>query len=139
MSSNVVDVLKGVVGELREMADSETIIGEPITAGDTTVIPVVKISVGFGAGGGEGSHKGDSGFGGGGGGGAKVEPAAFLIIDKDGVRILTPKKGTWEGVIEAIPALAKKVSKIKDSLTSAKKEMSEDDSPGDNDGDDSDQ
>jgi len=57
MSNNVVEILKGVVGELREIAKSETVIGEPVTVGDRTVIPVVKISVGFGAGGGQGEDE----------------------------------------------------------------------------------
>ncbi len=85
MSNNVVDILKGVVGELREISKSETIIGQPITVGNRTVIPVVKISVGFGAGGGQGEdEKKGSGFGGGGGGGARIEPAAFIIMDDSG-------------------------------------------------------
>ena len=121
MANNVVDILKGVVGELREIAKSETITGEPITIGDKTVIPIVKISVGFGAGGGQGENeKAGTGFGGGGGGGAKIEPSAFIIMDKDGVSLLPATKGTWEGLIDAIPGLAKKFSKVKDSLTSEK-------------------
>ena len=51
--NNVVDILKGVVSELKEMARSESIVGDPITVGDKTVIPIVKINVGFGAGGGQ--------------------------------------------------------------------------------------
>jgi len=90
MPNNVTDILRGVVSELREISRSETIIGEPVQAGERTVIPIVKISVGFGVGGGEGSESGSkAGFGGGGGGGAKIEPAAFLIIDKDDVRLIT--------------------------------------------------
>ncbi|HUV30854.1 MAG TPA: spore germination protein GerW family protein [Acidobacteriota bacterium] len=123
MANNVVEVLRGVVGELKDMARSETIIGEPITVGDKTVIPVVKISVGFGAGGGQSEpSKGDTGFGGGGGGGAKIEPAAFIIMDKDGIRLLPAQKGKWEGVIESIPGIAKKIAKWKDKLKSEKGE-----------------
>ena len=59
MANNVVEILQGVVGELKDMARSESIIGEAITIGDKTVIPVVKISVGFGAGGGQGEHRAD--------------------------------------------------------------------------------
>ncbi len=119
MANNVVDILKGVVGELKEMARSEAIIGDPITIGDRTVIPVVKISVGFGAGGGQGeAEKTGTGFGG--GGGAKIEPSAFIIIDKDGFKVLPAKKGSWEGLIETIPDLAKKVSKLKDKFASEK-------------------
>lgn len=113
MSNNVTDILRGVVGELREIAKSETVIGEPVTVGDKTVIPIVKVSVGFGAGGGEGTDdKRNSGFGGGGGGGAKIEPAAFIIIEKDDVKLLPAGKGKWETIIDAIPDFAKKIQKM---------------------------
>ena len=125
MANNVVEILKGVVGELKEMAQSESIIGDPITIGDRTVIPVVKLSVGFGAGGGQGEdEKARSGFGGGGGGGASIEPAAFIIIDKDGIKLLPARKGTWENVIDAIPGIAKKISKLKDKFKSDKESES---------------
>jgi len=121
MVNNVVEILRGVVGELKEMAQSESIIGEPITVGDRTVIPVVKLSVGFGAGGGQGEgDKARTGFGGGGGGGATIEPAAFIIMDKDGISLLPAKKATWEGVIESIPGIAKKISQLKDKFKSGK-------------------
>ncbi|MDF1545487.1 MAG: spore germination protein GerW family protein [bacterium] len=110
--NNVVEILKGVVGELRQIATSETVVGDPVQAGDTTILPVVKVSVGFGAGGGQGEdQKHGSGFGGGGGGGAKIEPAGFIIVSKDDVKFLPAGKGKWEGLIDAIPGLAKKISK----------------------------
>jgi len=115
--NNVVEILKAVVGEIREMARSETIIGEPVTVGKRTVIPVVKISFGFGAGGGQGeSGKVGEGFGGGGGGGAKIEPAAFIIMDEDGVSLLPATKGSWESLIDAIPGIASKLSKMKEKF-----------------------
>ncbi len=130
-NNNVVDILKSVVGELREISKSETIVGEPITVGDKTVIPVVKIQVGFGAGGGQGENqKAGSGFGGGGGGGAKIEPAAFIIMDKDGISLLPATKGKWEGLIESIPGIAKKISKMKEKLSSEFKKDEPDDSSG---------
>jgi uncharacterized spore protein YtfJ len=117
MTNNVAEILKSIVGELREIARSETIVGKPITIGDKTIVPVVKLTVGFGAGGGQGeSENSGSGFGGGGGGGVKMEPAAFIIIDKDGIRLLPAKKGSWEGVIEAIPDMALKLAGIKSAL-----------------------
>ena len=117
-NNNVVDILKGVVGELKEVARSETIIGEPVTVGEKTVIPIVKISFGFGAGGGQGDDQKRSGFGGGGGGGARIEPAAFIIMDKDDVKLLPVGKGKWDTIIDAIPGIAKKLSKLKDKFKS---------------------
>ncbi|MFQ5452587.1 MAG: GerW family sporulation protein [Candidatus Zixiibacteriota bacterium] len=119
MANNVVEILKGVVGELREISKSETIVGEPITVGKRTVIPIVKISVGFGAGGGQGEHdKAGTGFGGGGGGGVKIEPAAFIIMDETGISLLPAAKGKWENVIDAIPDFYKKISKLRDKFKS---------------------
>ncbi|UCD63079.1 MAG: sporulation protein [Candidatus Zixiibacteriota bacterium] len=127
MTNNVVELLKGVVGELREISRSETIIGQPITVGQRTVIPVVKISVGFGAGGGQGEEeKKGSGFGGGGGGGAKIEPAAFIIMDDRGVSLLPAVKGKWGDIIDAIPDFARKFSEWTEKFKSEKdKEQTE--------------
>jgi uncharacterized spore protein YtfJ len=116
MSNNVVDILKSVVGELREIARSETIIGKPVTVGSRTVIPVVRIIVGFGAGGGQGEdEKSRSGFGGGGGGGTRIEPAAFIIIDETGVSLLPMQRGKIDQIVDAIPGLAQKFNKVKES------------------------
>lgn len=126
--NNVVEILKSVVSELKDMARSETIIGKPVTIGDKTVIPVVKISVGFGAGGGQGENgKGGPSFGGGGGGGATIEPAAFIIIDDDGYQLLPAKRGSWGDLIDAIPGFAKKLSKLKDQFTSSDDDNDDDD------------
>ncbi len=136
MANNVVEILKSVVGELKDIARSETIIGDPVTIGDTTVLPIVKISVGFGAGGGQGENqKNGTGFGGGGGGGARIEPAGFIIMTKDGVSFLPANKGKWDGIIDAIPGLAKKVSKWKDSLSSDDTSNSSDSSDDSDTGD----
>lgn len=111
-SGNLVDVLQAIVGELRQIARSESVVGAPVTIGERTVVPITKLSVGFGAGGAEGARpeKG-SGFGGGGGGGAMIEPVAFLVIDKDRVQLLTTHKhGVLEAVLDAAPDL---ISSIK--------------------------
>lgn len=122
MANNVSEILKSVVGELKEISKSETIVGDPITVGDRTVIPIVKISVGFGAGGGQGENsKAESGFGGGGGGGVKIEPSAFIIMDKDGVSILPANKGKWDSIIDSIPGFAKKFSDLTNKIKSEKK------------------
>ena len=137
MANNVVDILKGVVGELKEVARSETIIGDPVTIGETTVIPIVKISFGFGAGGGQrDSGKADQ-YGGGGGGGARIEPAAFIIMDKDGVSLIPAGKGKFDQIIDAIPNVAKKLSKMCEKFKSCDTETDSDDGDGDGDGDDS--
>jgi uncharacterized spore protein YtfJ len=117
MPNNVMDVIKGIVGELKEIANARTVVGEPVTVGTKTVIPVVKISVGFGAGGGEGEKQKDgSGYGAGGGGGCIVEPAAFIIMDETGISLLPSKPGKIDSVIEAIPGVVNKLMGMKDKI-----------------------
>jgi uncharacterized spore protein YtfJ len=115
--NKVSQILKDIVGELKDIASSQTIVGEPITVGDKTVVPVVKISVGFGAGGGQGeSREKGGGFGGGGGGAAKIEPAAFIIMEKDRISMLSARPGKLDALVEAIPSLFGKIRDIKDKM-----------------------
>ena len=105
MSNNIMELLQGIIGELKVIAKSETVVGQPVTAGDRTVIPVTRISVGFGAGGGEdGKEEKGSRYGGGGGGGAVIDPVAFLVLEEDKVSLLTAKKkGSFDKIIESAP------------------------------------
>ena len=43
MSNNIMELLQGIIGELKVIAKSETVVGQPITAGDRTVIPVTRL------------------------------------------------------------------------------------------------
>jgi len=118
MSDNKVsEILKDIVGELKNVARSQTVVGDPITVEQKTVIPVVKISLGFGAGGGQGEHEGKAGFGGGGGGAAKIEPAAFIIMDQKKISLLSAKPGKLDALIDAVPALFGKVKDLKDQFS----------------------
>ncbi|MCC8168932.1 MAG: sporulation protein YtfJ, partial [Oscillospiraceae bacterium] len=55
MSDNkVAEMLSEVSGNFKGMIDANSVIGEPITAGDGTIIvPISKVSFGFGGGGSE--------------------------------------------------------------------------------------
>ena len=69
MASSVEGLIERVMGELHHLVQTRTVVGEPLQAGNVTLIPVSKISFGFGAGGGqEGKFKSGTG------GGATVEP-----------------------------------------------------------------
>lgn len=118
-------LVKTMLEELKSAIKSETIIGEPITVGDVTIIPVTKISFGFGAGGEETDRK--TGFGGGSGGGASVEPVAFIVISKGDARILPLKSGSapWEKLFD--PELYKKVKKTIDGLLGSDNEKENED------------
>lgn len=109
---NVEDLVKTSIGEIERLLNTKTVVGEPITSGDTTIIPLVSVGFGFGAGGGTGSatsgETGEgSGMGTGGGGG--VKPIAVIIIDKNGARLESIKGGAMavmDKVVEVVGAAA---------------------------------
>ncbi|HET9176939.1 MAG TPA: spore germination protein GerW family protein [Terriglobia bacterium] len=79
------EILKGLIGELKDMAKTETIVGAPITMGEYVIVPISRVSLGVGAGGGVGESdgkekRGGSGQGGGGGGGIRVHPVALVAV-----------------------------------------------------------
>lgn len=106
------DMMETAMGKIREMVDSNSIIGEPITTPDgVTVIPISRVSVGFGSGGGDyGTAK--TNFGGGAGAAVKIDPVAFLIV-KDGVTrvmpVAVPAVATVDRVLELVPEVLDRV------------------------------
>ncbi len=107
---SVENLIERVMGELHRIVQTETVVGEPVQAGDLTIIPVSKISFGFAAGGGQ-NDKGQSGTG----GGASVEPIAFLVIDGDGkvqIMTLTDKEVGWGQLAELVPDALSKIKRF---------------------------
>ena len=84
------DLMDASLAKIREMVDSNTVVGQPITTPDgVTLIPVSRLSFGFGAGGSDYGKQPTPNFGGGAGAGVKVDPVAFLVV-KDGITRVTP-------------------------------------------------
>ena len=116
------NVLKTVMAELRNIAKTETVVGKEITAGNSTIVPVSKISIGIAGGGGAGKeNKEGTGIG----GGATVEPIAFIVVT-DGKAQLMPlgdKSGAFGKVVDLIPEVIERVSgKLKKDKAKPKKE-----------------
>ena len=77
----VSDVLQTIGDRLQTAATVKAVFGEPVTAGERTVIPVARVRFGFGAGGGKRPSE-ESGAGG--GGGAQATPAGIVEITPTG-------------------------------------------------------
>ena len=102
-------LLKATIGEMERLLATKTVIGEPITAGGKTVIPLLSVGAGFGAGAGAGKE--DEGTGGGAGGGFGIKPVAVIIIEEESVRVepVEKKPGSLiEQLADKIPSLIKK-------------------------------
>ena len=113
----VENLTKTTLEEIEKVLTTRTVVGEPMTIEGTTLIPLISVGFGFGAGGGSGKgeakQKGE-GAGGGTGGGAWIRPIAVVIIDKEGVRIESIRRGlstTIEKIGETIPQMVDKLVK----------------------------
>lgn len=107
------EYLETLMKDLSKMLSSESVVGEPITVGQVTIVPVVTVSFGFGTGGGEGKdEKQNGGNGAGGGAGGRITPTAFLVVNGDQVTLLpVEKKGnTVDRLIDTIPGLVDKLN-----------------------------
>jgi uncharacterized spore protein YtfJ len=108
------DLIKTLLEGFRAVAKTETIVGEGIKAGEFTVLPVSKISLGIAAGAGTEQIKTSGGSGGGGGGGICVEPIAFLVIKDGEVSILNLRRmpAMIESFFGKIPDMLEKTVNI---------------------------
>ena len=82
MANHPIDgLLESSMKNLRSLVSADTVIGEPITTPDgTIIIPVSKVSFGFASGGSDlPTNKQNEPFGGGAGGGVTVHPGAFPV------------------------------------------------------------
>ncbi|MBQ3100852.1 MAG: sporulation protein YtfJ [Clostridia bacterium] len=140
MSENKIsDIIKTSLGNIREIVDANTIIGDPInTANGTVILPVSKVTVGMATGGFDYTSKKAEApkaphFGGGGGTGLSVIPVAFMVIHTDGtVELLNIQSAGEAGndTVNALLTLAKKspdiIAKFKEIF--GKKDSKKDDS-----------
>ena len=130
------------MNSIKDMIDVDTIIGEPIQASnEITIIPISKVSFGFAAGGSE--FKGETvdvykkqekdeqiqyrlPFGGGAGAGVSLSPVAFIVINRDIVKLLPVNHSTtMDKLLDYIPDLFEKVSKMANKSMQNKKEKTD--------------
>jgi uncharacterized spore protein YtfJ len=115
METNVTDLIDKITAHLKEMAKTETIIGDEFTMGEYLCKPVIRIGTGFasGCGIGEDSKKG-SGSGTGGGAGLGISPVGFLVSKKDEISFIpATKKGGLNSLFEQIPDIMEKAMEFK--------------------------
>ncbi len=130
MSEHPLNNLMGTtMQKIKEMVDVNTIIGDPITSPDgTIIIPVSKVSYGFASGGSDFPTKKENQecFGGGSGAGVSIVPIAFLVVSKGEVQLVPLEKydGAADRVVGMVPDLVDKVTGLfkKDKKSKTKKE-----------------
>ena len=130
------EVIKETIDKVKNLADTKTVIGDPITLIEgVTILPVSRVSVGAALGGGEYGAKKDrrkeqtekvvtDNFGGGGGTAVTVTPVAFLVITADGeTRLLNIGENTGylgNAVLGAVNGLDAALDKAPDIIEKIK-------------------
>ena len=116
--------------KIREMVDVNTIIGDPISCPDgTVIIPVSKVGFGFAAGGSDWPSKQPKElFGGASGAGVSIQPLAFLVVSKGEVKILQidTASETADRVVGIVPEV---IQTVADLFQKNKKEKAAKESP----------
>jgi uncharacterized spore protein YtfJ len=116
--AEIEQIIKATVGEIERFLNSKRVVGDPIVAGEYTIIPLVSVGFGFGAGSGTGKGKEvekREGTGDGTGGGGGVKPVAVIVITKDGVRVEPLKRGATPVLEKVVETIGKAAQKRKES------------------------
>ena len=104
--------------KIKQMVDVNTMIGDPITTPDgTVIIPVSKVTYGFASGGSDfpsTSQPSKDFVGGGAGAGVTLTPVAFLAISEGNVRLLQvdPYNSSTDRVVSIVPDVVDKISEF---------------------------
>lgn len=124
---NLSDVIKTALDQINFIAKTETVIGEPIHAGNVTLIPVSKVSIGFAAGGAGKDEKNGSGAGT--GGGVNITPVAFISIIDDKVQVHSMNKNDIDlkKILSLAPDLISHISQFLGKKDAKDKHSSEPD------------
>lgn len=121
--------MESTLDKMRDMVDVSTIIGEPVVTGNTTLIPVSKVSYGFTSGGTDLPSKQNAElFGGAGGGGISITPVAFIVIENGKCRMMQINNYT-SSADRAIAMIPELVDKLTELITAKKDEEAKDATP----------
>ena len=111
------DLVTSLMEQLQRVSRSESVVGKPHTFGESAVVPLCKVTVGFGTGStdisGEVTKAGASVDVGGAGGGLVVEPKAFVVVAPGGnaqlMNISTGAKAIIRRAVDMLPRAVKQV------------------------------
>jgi uncharacterized spore protein YtfJ len=111
-NTSITENIDVLFSKLEKFLRSETVAGQPINLGETTIVPIATITFGCGTGTGIGGDGKDSEntTGSGLGVGAKVMPNAVLVIKKDQISMLPVKgKNSMSNFMEMVPEIISKL------------------------------
>jgi len=122
--SGIEGILTALFERIKDIVKSETIVGSPLHVGESYIIPLSKIRIGFMAGSRSGKQMGASG------GAVSVEPIGLLVVSPDGKAYFystgKPPSSIVEKAIDLIPSVAEKIiPEIKERISQTKEKEKE--------------
>lgn len=146
MAHPIENILRTTMEQLKQIADVNTVIGAPIAAaGDTVILPVSKITLGFVSGGGEYAKaestplkrsaaafdaaescgQGSYPFIGSSVVGVSMQPTAFLTVQDGHVSVLAAQtEGTVDRLVDRAPQLVAEAERLLRSIYSKERSKS---------------
>ena len=120
----VQEIMAASLEKIRDLVDSNTVIGSPIHTQDgTTILPISKISFGFVSGGTDFATKTQKDlFGGAASAGGSVTPVGFLVIKDGSVKLMQLAEGgaTVDRLINMMPEVIDRIEGFVASRTGRK-------------------
>lgn len=109
-------LMDSTLKNIKNMVDVNTIIGDPVVAGEVTIIPVSRVAFGFGSGGStfggnlKKEEAKDENFGGGAGGGVSISPVAFLVVSGGSVKLINiDQTSPFDRLVDMAPDVLEKI------------------------------
>ncbi|MEG2786500.1 MAG: GerW family sporulation protein [Romboutsia sp.] len=125
-ASSIKNLMDTTLDSIRTTIDANTIIGDPIKAENTVVVPISKVTIGFGIGGGEYSrgqdnrkkdenNNDDSNFAGGSAGAITIQPVAFVVVENGETRLMSLDHNInmVDNILSVTPRVLEKIQKLK--------------------------
>ncbi|HAS04268.1 MAG TPA: sporulation protein YtfJ [Dehalococcoidia bacterium] len=121
-------LVKTTMGEIERLVNSKTLVGDPIVAGDNTLIPLISVGFGFGAGTNSGiitsKQKGEM-SGAGSGGGAGIKPVAVIVVSKGEVKVEPVMSGVSGAIGKMTEIPSNTIEKIVSGVSGAIEKITE--------------
>ncbi|MCR5526974.1 MAG: GerW family sporulation protein [Lachnospiraceae bacterium] len=104
------EVIDKLMQGMSSFLSTKTVVGEPISLGDTVIIPLVEVSFGMGAGSGSNDKKDKNA----GGIGGKMAPSAVLVIRNGVTKLVNIKnQDSVTKILDMVPDIVSKFAEKK--------------------------
>ena len=119
-TNSIQSIMETTLETIKNSIDSNTIVGNPIKAETSVIVPISKVTVGFGIEGGEYNKSCktntncDANFAGGSGGAITISPVAFVVVENGETRLISLEDNVnlVDNILTVTPRIIDKVQRI---------------------------